>query len=121
MSRGPGRWQRYILDAVEKHGAVWLHDLLPPLTPRARYVALNRAALLLFDAGRVDFHYRVAPLDYVRETGKYVGGYRRRVLTLPGKKPPTGRMTPRILFCDFGKVVVHNPETGSYKPWQVKC
>jgi hypothetical protein len=73
MSRGPGRWQRAILDALEQHGAVWMRDLLPPEAPcayqweqlaaqrarRAQYSALHRAACRLCDAGRIEMAFRI--------------------------------------------------------------
>jgi len=44
VSRGPGRWQREILGALEKHPAFYLADLLPQPHTRSQVVALNRAA-----------------------------------------------------------------------------
>lgn len=49
MSRGPGRWQRAILDAVER-GPVALTR--PDLTP-AEQSAIRRAANVLESAGRI--------------------------------------------------------------------
>jgi hypothetical protein len=53
MSRGPGTWQRGILAALEQHPAVYLMDLLPRPRTRSQVVALNRAARLLQQAGKI--------------------------------------------------------------------
>jgi hypothetical protein len=55
MSRGPGRWQRAILNAVEEHGAVLVRQLVQAETgsrtpPRAAEVAALRAARTLPDS-----------------------------------------------------------------------
>lgn len=49
MSRGPGRWQRAILDAVERGPVVLTH---PDQTPAERS-AIRRAANILDTAGRI--------------------------------------------------------------------
>jgi len=54
MSRGPGRWQRLILAALEVHPAVYLNTLLPAGFTRAEYTAIIRAAYSLVDAGRIE-------------------------------------------------------------------
>jgi hypothetical protein len=89
MSRGPGRLQRYILDAVEKHGAIWRHDLLPKGASRAQYTALHRAVWCLIDAGRVDATWR-------RYIGRRYEPYDRPVLTLSGKKAPTSKQMEHV-------------------------
>jgi hypothetical protein len=62
MSRGPGRWQRLILDAVDEHRYVTLRQLVvaelrvwgsPPPVPRAAEVAARRAARQLAEADRI--------------------------------------------------------------------
>jgi hypothetical protein len=85
MSRGPGRLQRYILDAVEKHGAVWLHELLPTGASRAQYTALHRAVWGLVDTGRLVATRRRRSVLTDRHQPYYPP-----VLTLPGQKAPTG-------------------------------
>lgn len=51
MSRGPGRWQRVILDAVARHSdGVFL---TAPSDTRAEAVAIRRAARTLAAADRV--------------------------------------------------------------------
>ena len=57
MSRGPGKWQREILSAVTKHGAVWLKSLLPVTVTRSDHVALLRAANRLNEAGQISLHH----------------------------------------------------------------
>lgn len=57
MSRGPGRWQRAILAAVEEHGAVLVRQLVRAETgtrtpPRAAEVAALRAARQLCHNGQ---------------------------------------------------------------------
>ena len=53
MSRGPGKWERAILRALEHTAAFYLTDLLPTHHTRAQLVALNRAARNLADKGRI--------------------------------------------------------------------
>jgi len=55
MSRGPGRWQNRILEAVDGGGWVALVDLLPEgtSTTDAGYRALHRAAHVLHEQGRI--------------------------------------------------------------------
>lgn len=44
MSKGPGKWQRLILDELGRRSWVKLADLLPADHTRSDYVALMRAA-----------------------------------------------------------------------------
>lgn len=58
MSRGPGRWQRIILDLLEDREAFPLsktvaHEVLKKPLTDAEYSALQRAAHLLRDGGRL--------------------------------------------------------------------
>lgn len=53
MSKGPGKWQRTILDALETSDSVFLRDLLPSDYSQADYSAIHRAAKKLQDAGKV--------------------------------------------------------------------
>jgi hypothetical protein len=53
MSRGPGKWERAILQSLEHTAAFYLTDLLPTDHSRAQLVALNRAARNLEDKGRI--------------------------------------------------------------------
>jgi len=46
MSRGPGKWQRLILEALDKEGWCIVYDLLPEDSRRSERTALNRAAHL---------------------------------------------------------------------------
>jgi hypothetical protein len=57
MSRGPGKWQRIILDALKQQSAVYLLDLLLDQddNSRSNYVALHRAAVTLFEKGQIEF------------------------------------------------------------------
>lgn len=54
MSRGPGKWQRLILEAVEEHGAVWVNSLIPANATRSEHVALLRASMQLTRRGMID-------------------------------------------------------------------
>jgi len=58
MSRGPGKWQRLILDAVDENGWCVVCDLLPEDAKHAQVSAINRAAHTLADAGEVDLFWR---------------------------------------------------------------
>lgn len=62
MSRGPGRWQRVILDAVARHNdGVFL---TAPTDTRAEAVAIRRAARTLAAADRV--RVRLEPVEGAR-------------------------------------------------------
>jgi hypothetical protein len=54
MSKGPGKWERAILRALEQVPAFYLTDLLPDPHTRSQIVALNRAARNLCDAGKIE-------------------------------------------------------------------
>jgi len=54
MSKGPGKWQRMILEELERRRAFYVADLLPDGYSRSDYSALIRAAYKLLDAGRVE-------------------------------------------------------------------
>lgn len=73
MSKGPGKWQRRLLLALEEQPAVFLADLLKRPYPRAHYVALHRAASVLADSGQVDIH-----------TNCLAGGVNSMWVTRPG-------------------------------------
>ncbi len=53
MSRGPGRWQRAILDALTASEWILLCDVLPPGPTRAQLLACRRAANRLEAQGLV--------------------------------------------------------------------
>jgi len=53
MSRGPGKWQRVVLSAIEAAPAVYLRHLLPDAAPRSAYVALQRGVATLRESGHV--------------------------------------------------------------------
>lgn len=53
MSKGPGKWERSILQTLERVPAFYLADLLPTPHTRSHTVALNRAARNLCDAGKI--------------------------------------------------------------------
>jgi len=54
MSKGHGKWERAILQALEEVPAFYLTDLLPDPHTRSQTVALNRAARNLCDAGKIE-------------------------------------------------------------------
>ena len=56
MSKGPGRWQRIVLDAVDQHKAVYVFDLLPSDHSRSDYVALLRAVNRLEDTNQIEIN-----------------------------------------------------------------
>jgi hypothetical protein len=71
MSRGPGRWQRLILDELKSRDRFYLLELLPHGYRKAHHNALCRAAAKLADAGRIHlggywmsdrYHYQRAKL-----------------------------------------------------------
>jgi len=53
MSRGHGKWERAILQVLERVPAFYLTDLLPTPHTRSHVVALNRAARGLIAVGKV--------------------------------------------------------------------
>jgi hypothetical protein len=53
MSRGHGKWERAILETLERVPAFYLTDLLPDPHTRSQTVALNRAARKLLNAGKL--------------------------------------------------------------------
>jgi hypothetical protein len=57
MSRGPGRWQRLLLNTLNERACFYVADLLPAGHSRADRVALFRAAAQLERAGRVVLVY----------------------------------------------------------------
>lgn len=65
MSRGPGRWQRVLLDALEQSpfigvgGTVWAH--LGRAATRSEEVAARRAAKRLVETGQARAIYRKLP------------------------------------------------------------
>lgn len=65
MSRGPGRWQRALLAALEEHDVVVVEHVtaaaVGPDATRAAYVAFRHAARRLAEDGRVRALYRMAP------------------------------------------------------------
>ena len=59
MSRGYGKRERLILEAIEQKGGwLYLRDILPAQYTKAEYNALNRAAGKLIDTGKIGgMHY----------------------------------------------------------------
>jgi hypothetical protein len=54
MSRGPGKWQRLILDRLALNPHFWLRELLPRHTTKSQMNVIYRAAQRLCRQGRVD-------------------------------------------------------------------
>ncbi len=54
MSKGPGKWQRTVLAAVDQHKAVYALDLLPTDHSRSDYVALLRAVNRLGNMNKIE-------------------------------------------------------------------
>jgi hypothetical protein len=113
MSRGPGRLQRLILEAVEQcpdgYG-VHLMDLAPPENIRtpSDVAALRRAASKLIDAGKVGFYYDHAIVPaYLKQRGghAYLG-------------PKTTRYVKRLVITrpHTAWSVTLDPETGLLNP-----
>ena len=82
MSRGPGRWQREILAALDQVEAFYLVDLLPDGYTRAQYNGAHRAAVRLDDTGRIALKH------FIYGTPKLVVGHAG---TDP-KRPDSGGM-----------------------------
>ena len=57
MSKGHGKWERAILEALTKVPAFYLTDLLPTPHTRSQTVALNRAARNLAAAGKIEVRH----------------------------------------------------------------
>ena len=76
MSRGPGKWQRAILNELGERECFYLLELLPVRYRKAHYNALNRAALVLLEKGKID-------------AWRWMGGNPGKVLYCrPGYEPP---------------------------------
>jgi len=54
VSRGPGKWQRLILDALQENEFVVIRDLLPKHAKRSERCALYRAARKLYKQNKID-------------------------------------------------------------------
>lgn len=54
MSRGAGKWQRRVLEALAERPAWFVVHLLPQPFTRSEYVALLRAVGALVQSGRVE-------------------------------------------------------------------
>ena len=99
MSKGPGKWQRQILDALDGDDWVIICDLLPGDAKRSEQSALNRAAHTLRRVGKVDIVYRNRAVNSPR------GWNQNRhvrpavlVVTRPGFEAPVqygGKWVPR--------------------------
>ena len=74
MSKGPGKWMRLIMRALEAYPAFYLRDLIGPGRRDSMYSALDRAATQLSETGNV-------------QCWTYEMGKRRAVITRPGEKP----------------------------------
>lgn len=90
MSKGPGKWQRVILEVVAAEGFCVVDDLLPPRAKRSDHSAINRAAHLLKNAGKVE-------LALEQRQSKSLNAYgrpkepRTLVACQPGTKAPIQR------------------------------
>ena len=78
MSRGPGRWQRLILQRVEQGDWLYLVELLPEGYTNSQYQAIYRAACTLHDAGRISWL-------------RYRFGLKKTLLGPQGAEAPTKR------------------------------
>jgi hypothetical protein len=83
MSRGPGRWQREILAALDQHQAFYPRDLLGITSTRAEQAALQRAVCSLHDAGRIAI---------ARWWGRSPAGGRIVVFRYGGLAPPPDKI-----------------------------
>jgi hypothetical protein len=81
VSRDPDRWQRTILDALDREPSCYLRDLLPPDATPVDHRALYRAAVALHEAGQV--RLRVA-----------LGGAKSVYVARPDEEPPIDHPTP---------------------------
>jgi len=97
MSRGPGVWQRLLLDALEGVEAVNVstaaYALRGPRPARADFVAVRRAARALAEAGKVRAVYVYLPThDESRMTPQLV--VTRPDSDIQGNTEPAGGMPP---------------------------
>ena len=70
MSRGPGKWQRVILERLES-GPFYMIDLLPETYTVSQYQALRRALYKLVDDRQLEVTVYLAGLTkiFVRKVG----------------------------------------------------
>jgi hypothetical protein len=78
MSRGPGTWQRVILDRVSSGGWHYLRDLLPERYTKTQYKALHRAMTALERKGDIAVY-------------RYQSGRKRTLVGPLGIFPPAAR------------------------------
>jgi hypothetical protein len=73
MSRGPGKWQRAILDALETHEWIFLRDVLPPEHTPSQHRACRRAARQLRTQGRGSLDRLLRPWRLLPADGYTLG------------------------------------------------
>jgi hypothetical protein len=101
MSKGPGKWERAILLALEQCPAFYLMALLPLDATRTEVVALNRAARNLADKGLIASKWRDnSRRHFGARTGRKEGDDRGNVIVyrlgdpVPNDKEPKRCITP---------------------------
>src|SRR5262249_60151782 len=92
MSKGHGKWERAILQALEEVPAFYLTDLLPDPHTRSQTAALNRAARNLCDAGKIEL---------LRWLCRAAGGPGLLTRYCPRQPPPTPTQITKIASVSF--------------------
>lgn len=83
MSRGPGKWQRRILELAAEADWFYLIDVMPERHTRSDYVAARRAAWQLKRRGRIDLQWWQGVNRLLASRGPY-----RLVVMRPGAQVP---------------------------------
>jgi hypothetical protein len=87
MSKGPGKWQRAILEAVNQKGQMYLKEVLSQSFSESEYQAAHRAAVILWRAGKIAIHnyplgssrIMIGPPSCFFDRAEYDRSKRRRV------------------------------------------
>ena len=94
MSKGHGKWERAILQALKEAPAYYLTDLLPTPHTRSQVVALNRAANNLLTAGKIEISIWMTAYSGV---GEHPHGF--KTVFRPGSPNPTRQQITRLKRC----------------------
>ena len=119
MSRGPGVWQRKILEALEKHEIILTDDILPTSYTYTQRSACARAISVLADSRRVSVSYsqgkRLIARPHIRITADLA---RRWQLKRNGLSEPEIHETlKRFDYYASDVSTLHKYRRPPFQPW----
>lgn len=88
MSKGPGKWQRRILEALEDVPWTFLVDIMSLDYSRSDYVAARRSAISLWESGRQVWIYYKQPISFNQKGFTWNRGQYKVLICRPGVEPP---------------------------------